>query len=260
MSAADEPTLQVIATAPVKRTGPWWRLRILLHGRSAKLIFALLMAAALSALLFGMRDLIFSYWLGALEWSLRWLRHDGMQLTNLNLLLPQLSELQSPAIRLHVDRPESIDYIAHLLGALLVYLLAAMLLRSPWRGALRGLALLHAACTAISASLQIFPYEVDDHTRALSVFTLFMLAALPLVMAATHAIVERSHERRALATLLIAAWLIASLPFKLIAHALLIQTLSPLAMPLLFIAGGPAFDILVVTALYAWAVSWRHGS
>ncbi len=260
MSAADEPTVQVIAAVPVKRPGPLTRLRIMLHGGPAKLTLALLMAIALSALLWTTRELIFSFWLGTLEWCLRWLQHEGLQVTNLNLLLPQLRDLQSPAIRLHVDSPQTIDYVAHLVTALLIYLLAAMLLPTPWRGAVRALALLHAAGTALTAGLQIFPYEVDDHTRALSVFTLMMLAALPVVMAATHSIVERSHERRALATLLIAAWLITSLPFKLIAHALLIQAFSPLIMPLLFIAAGPAFDILVVTALYAWAVSWRHGS
>ncbi|KAF7597854.1 MAG: hypothetical protein CGU28_16365 [Candidatus Dactylopiibacterium carminicum] len=150
------------------------------------------------------------------------------------------------------------DYLAHLATAVLVWLTAGFL-PIPWRALLRALALLHAACLGISALMPIFPYAVDDHTRALSALTLLMLTALPLVMAAMHYIIERSHERRLLATLMIAAWLVFSLPLKLLAHALLIQTLSPLIMPLLFIAGGPALDILVVTALYAWAVSWRHG-
>ena len=38
------------------------------------------------------------------------------------------------------------------------------------------------------------------------------------------------------------------------------QAASGLAMPTLFLICGPAFDILAVTAIYAWAVTWRHGS
>lgn len=147
----------------------------------------------------------------------------------------------------------------HALGAVLFTLLSRLILRPPFRSFFMALGLFHLFNTGLMAVLpNAYPYSIADHTRYLSLFTLVSLALLPTVMALTHAIIERNHERRIFATVLIAAYFIVSLPLKLVAHASIIYLCGRLITPVLFIAFGPAFDIVLFTTLYAYVVTWRH--
>lgn len=254
-----EETIQVIATAAPPRSF-YQRHQHLLHGRLAQFLGALLIAGSLSALLWFLLPLIQRFWHHSLGQLITSLALEDARLITSPLIVPLWSNLEAAAISLPLTPPDLADLGSHLTGAGLLYLLAGYL-RAPFRSPLRLLAVFHGAGVLLSLALPDSPaYSVADHTRALSVFTQGLLLLLPAVMACTHYIVERSNERRILATLLIATYLIAALPIKLLAHALLIQAASNLAMPTLFLVFGPAFDILAVTALYAWAVTWRHGT
>ncbi|WP_018609090.1 hypothetical protein [Uliginosibacterium gangwonense] len=147
----------------------------------------------------------------------------------------------------------------HALGAACFILLCRIALRPPFRSLFMLIGLFHLINTGVMAILPTaYPYTIAEHTRWLSLFTVGFLLLLPSVMALTHAIIERSHERRIFATLLIASYFILTLPLKLAAHAALIQLGSRLMTPTLFLAFGPAFDICLFTALYTYAATWRH--
>jgi len=253
-----EPTIQVIATAAAPRS-LYQRYRHLLQGRTAQFAVALLIAGGLSIVLWQMLPLLYRFWNHSLTTLLGSLPLGNAQLVSANVIKPEWGALEITAIRLPLDPPNLAILGIHLGGATLLYLCAGKL-RAPFRNPLRLLAVFHVLCVLGSLALpEGKTYSIEEHTRSLSVFTQGLLLLLPAVMATTHFIVERSNERRILATVLIATYLIVTLPVKLVAHALLIQTASGLAMPTLFLVFGPAFDIFVVTALYAWAVTWRHG-
>lgn len=147
----------------------------------------------------------------------------------------------------------------HALGAAGFILLSRIILRPPFRSPFMLIGIFHLLNTGVMAIIPMaYPYTIADHTRWLSLFTVGFLLVLPCLMALTHAIIERNHERRIFATLLIASYFILTLPLKLVAHAAIIQVGSRLMTPTLFLAFGPAFDICLFTALYTYAVTWRH--
>lgn len=216
------------------------------------------MAASLSLALYLALPLCYRFWTFSLNELIAVLPLEAARLTTLNLVFPAWQDLETPAIKLWLATPDYHDWLGNIGGAILLYLLAG-LLRPTLRAALRALAVFHLFGVLAQGLASQSPYDMEEHTRSLSVFTIGLLLCLPVVMAATHYIVERNHERRAIATILIAAWLILSLPPKLLAHAALLNLISPLAMPTLFMVFGPALDIMIVSALYAWVVTWRHG-
>ncbi|MBS1208959.1 MAG: putative rane protein [Proteobacteria bacterium] len=255
-----EPTIQVIATttAPPPRS-LFQRYRHLLQGRIAQFVLALVIAGGLSFLFWRILPLLYRFWDHSLTALLGALPLADAQLVTINITIPAWSDLETAAIGLPLAPPDLAMLSIHLGAAACLYLCAGKL-HAPFRSPLRLLAVFHALCVLGSFALpEGGLYSIEEHTRSLSIFSQGLLLFLPAVMALTHFIVERSNERRILATVLIAAYLIVTLPVKLAAHALLIQTASSLAMPTLFLVFGPAFDIFVVTALYAWAVTWRHG-
>lgn len=253
-----DATIMVSVTAAPPRSF-YQRHRHLLRGRMAQFAMALLITSGLTLLLWQLLPLIYRFWNHSLSQLLSGLALDDAQRVTLSISTPAWRHLESVAISLPLAAPSLATLAAHLSGATLVYLLAAHL-NAPFRAPLRLLAVFHGFTALASLALPNgAAYSIEEHTRVLNVFTQGLLLLLPVVMAFTHYIVERSNERRILATVLIASYLIAALPIKLLAHALLIQAASGLAMPTLFLVCGPAFDILAVTAIYAWAVTWRHG-
>lgn len=246
------PDAQLLAQTPAS-THPLQRFAA---SRSGQFLLASLMAAALSLLTLWLLPALLRFWDASLLQLLSWLPLSEAMPGRMSLQLPLWGEFEAPAVQLWLPTPDYHAWLGNLGGATLLFLLAG-LLRPALRSVLRALAGFHLATLLIQA-ISTPVTEVAQHTHHLAALSIGLLLSLPLVMAATHYIVERSHERRLLASAMIAAYLSLSLPLKLLAHVALLQLLSPLAMPTLFLVFGPAFDILCVNALYAWAISWRH--
>lgn len=222
-----------------------------LHTRKAQLLIACALTASICSVLYLSVPYCNKFWLFSLQGLLNWLTTPEVQVSTVKVW----HALEAPLLSGTLPPPDYHAWIVNLAGGALLYLLAGLL--SPLlRTSLRALAVFHVFGVLLQGLL--IPYTLQEHTLPLSIFNLGLLLCLPIVMAATHYIVERNLERRILATVLIAGFLIFSLPFKLAAHLSLLQFLSPLAMPSLFLVFGPALDILCVSALYAWAVTWRN--
>jgi hypothetical protein len=101
-----------------------------------------------------------------------------------------------------------------------------------------------------------FSWDVLRHTQSLVDFSLLWLLLTPWLLAAGYYLSERRLFNRLLATLLILAYQILSLPLKLVLHCVLISQLSTAVIPLLFLACGPVLDVLMFGALYTWVISW----
>lgn len=252
-----EPPMQVIASAAPPRSF-YQRHQHLLHGRLAQFLIACLLAVAFTTLLWQLRAPIYRFWNASITQLLAELALDGARMVPGNMLIHGVA-FETQAISLPLLPPDLLLLFIHLGTATAGYIVAG-LAHAPFRAPLRFFCVLHAL--GVLASLALAggnAYSVEEHTRMLGLFTQGTLLILPIVMAFTHYIVERSNERRIVATFLIAAYLIAVQPVKLVAHVLLLQAAGGLAMPTLFLLFGPVLDIFAVTALYAWVVTWRHG-
>lgn len=256
--SSPEPTIQIISSTTVPGTF-YQRHRNILQGRGAQFVVATLIASGMTFLLWLWLPPLFRVWQTTLIQLAQALPLDNRLLLATPAQFPAWTHIRTLALAFPLEAPGILTLGTHLLGAVLLFAFAGNL-ASPFRAPLRLLACFHAvgvlACLFMRNGAA---YSVEAHTGSLSLFTQCLLLTLPVVMAFTHFIVERSNERRVIATALIALYLVLTLPIKLIAHALVIQYASGLAEPTLFFIFGPALDIFVVTALYAWAISWRHG-
>jgi hypothetical protein len=123
--------------------------------------------------------------------------------------------------------------------------------------------LLRIICALQAATLvyffffeESFPYQVIDHTRDFFGFTMFLHMIVPILLAATYFVLERSWWLQIAATGIIMAYYILALPLQLVAHAALSWILSPLGMPALYLLFGPVMNVLAFVALYSWVVTW----
>ena len=260
-SETETPAMKAAATMPVTATGPTIPRQQLanpmLQGRTAQTLIALAMTVTLSALIWWCLPVIEEFWQTLLDHLIPALNISDIGVTA-QPVQPAWAHLHGLAVTAPLQAPRMDLLGLHVLGALSLALFATWL-RPPFRNCLRLLAALHLALALACVSLPGgAPYSVEEHTRYLSLSTEALLLALPTVMAFTHYIIEYNQERRILGTLLIALYLILTLPLKLTIHAILIKTGSGLAEPTLFLVFGPALDIFMVTAIYAWVVTWRH--
>lgn len=234
------------------RTLPWHAVRLP--------ALALAVAAWLAAFALGYGLLAegvsrtMAFWLErlGLNWEIRHIPFHFPLLGQVDLL-----QLDAPA-----SSPAAGDWLANLVLLTLAFGISMGLppRALPITYLLRLIAGLHAVSLAYFAvAAERFPYGVGDHTGNLYRFAVALIALLPIMLAGTHYVIERSWWRRLAATLMMIGYFVVSLPFKLVTHAVLVTFLSPLVMPILYLVFGPPLDILLLVALYSWAVSWNAG-
>ncbi|MGE5491330.1 MAG: hypothetical protein ACM31P_08630 [Actinomycetota bacterium] len=234
------------------RTLPWHSVRFP--------AVVLAVAAWLAAFAFGY-GLLADGIAGALAF---WREHLGLawEIRHVPYPVPLLGSMDLLQLEVPRPPPTPADWLANLI--LMTGAFAASL-RLPPQGLplaylLRLVVGLHGVSLAYFAvAAEHFPYGIGDHTGSLYRFTMVLVALLPAMLAGTFYVIEPSWPRRLAATLLMVGYFALTLPFKLLAHAAIIDLLSPLAMPVLYLVFGPPLDILLLVALYSWAITWEKG-
>ncbi len=100
-----------------------------------------------------------------------------------------------------------------------------------------------------------FPYSVARHSEELMTIGFVVILATPLMLAVGYYILNQGLLSKLFHTALILAFLALMVPHQVLAQAFIMQHLSVLFMPVLYICFGAVFDALVFVALYSWAVS-----
>jgi hypothetical protein len=153
--------------------------------------------------------------------------------------------------------PDKQMLLLHAIMCVGIFGMSWAIISMPLRCGLRALCILHAlGLMMIAARGNAFPYSLLEHTQVLYDSSLIWLLLTPGMLAAGFFLVERSWFNRLAASVLILGFEIIALPLKLILHSVLVALLSPAVIPVLFLGGGPALDILLLGALYAWVLTW----
>lgn len=172
------------------------------------------------------------------------------------------------ATRLHIDMAvPPADWSALTLHALFaggIFGLTWAVRSMPLRCGLRilcGLHVLGLVMTALhtgtpSAYAGAYPNDIARHTGTLFDSALIWLMLTPSLLATGFFLVERSWINRLVASALILGFAVVALPLKLVLHSVLVSMFTPAVIPVLFLAGGPVLDILMLGALYAWVLTW----
>ncbi|HYW57117.1 MAG TPA: hypothetical protein VE934_09155 [Polaromonas sp.] len=100
-----------------------------------------------------------------------------------------------------------------------------------------------------------FPYTIARHSEELMTIGYVVMLSTPVMLAVGYYILNQSLVLKVFHTILILAFFVIMVPHQVLVQAFIMQHLSVLFMPLLYICFGAVFDALVFVALYSWAVS-----
>ena len=100
-----------------------------------------------------------------------------------------------------------------------------------------------------------FPYSIARHSEDLMTIGFALMLATPALLAIGFYILNHSLPLKLLYTGLILLFMLVMVPHQVLVQAFIMQHLSVLFMPVLYICFGAVFDALVFVALYSWAVS-----
>lgn len=182
-----------------------------------------------------------NFWLSAMGLAAK-ARLHSVELAGLIVDLPVIDAAIAPL--------DSRQFAWHLALLLPLIVLAHWLARrrpsAGWAlGALCAIHLFGMVCAALGGPAQA---TLVDHSVALSLSTRLLLLITPL-LGSGFILLEPSWSRRVVGITVLLAYLTLAEPLKLVLHAWLIQTAGPLSMPTLFIAFGPAFDVVTLAGI-----------
>ena len=217
---------------------------------------AILLPLLLCGLLLWFRPLLFAFWRNCiLFWSTRLDIPFSLSLrVNEAGQYPLLMGLDTAATPL----PGTATLLVTALVTLAAFVLslgmkgARLPLKYPLRivGVLQSVALLY-----FWLSPAAFPYSIARHSEELMTIGYAVMLATPVMLAVGYYILNQGLAVKLLHTALILGFFTILIPHQVLAQAFIMQHLSVLFMPVLYICFGAVFDALIFVALYSWAVS-----
>lgn len=100
-----------------------------------------------------------------------------------------------------------------------------------------------------------FPYDIARHSEELMNIGYVGMLSMPVMLAVGYYILNQGVMMKLFHTALILVFFVIMVPHQVLAQALILEHLSVLFMPVLYICFGAVFDALVFVALYSWVVS-----
>jgi len=100
-----------------------------------------------------------------------------------------------------------------------------------------------------------FPYSIGRHSEELMTIGYVVMLATPVMLGVGYYILRQNLAIKLFHTALILGFFMLMVPHQVLAQAFIMQHLSVLFMPVLYICFGAVFDALVFVALYSWGVS-----
>lgn len=126
----------------------------------------------------------------------------------------------------------------------------------PLKISLRALCLIQwSACLFFWLAPASFPYTISSHASALMGMGFGFMLAIGPTLALGWSILRMPLLHKILAPVAVLAYFALMLPHKTMLQVWLLEQLSILFMPLLFLCFGALLDLWIFVALYAWLAS-----
>ncbi len=127
---------------------------------------------------------------------------------------------------------------------------------TPLRTTLRALCLIHlSSCLFFLWAPASFPYSISKHLQALMEMGLGFMLAIPPMLTLGWGLLKVPLSQKLLVPCLVLAYFAVMLPHQWLLHAWLLEHLSILFMPVLFLCMGTLLDLWIFVAIYAWLAS-----
>nr|WP_199067207.1 hypothetical protein [Chromobacterium sp. ASV5] len=200
--------------------------------------------------------------LGGWFWLTRWSNAATGNLADVSrLLLPDVGPvtLALPWLEMASAPPSFWQCWFNALACLLLLLLSFLIdqERMPTRYLLRLLAIIHGvSCLYFGWMPAAFSHSLEDYHISCLEFVLALLLLTPWVHALAFYVLDKPIWHKLLLTALSMAYLCLEAPLHYFAASLALHYGSLLYMPLLFILGSLMVEVMMLIALYGWAMSW----
>lgn len=207
-------------------------------------------------LIYGFREPLYNFWRSYLLTWARWLQLP-LQPAEMSSRQDQLGLSWLPAAG---DLGLSTTTGAALAAGVIVVAWALSLrLRGRW---LPAQYLIRVLCVVQALALLYFwfapmpfPHQLLSHVTDLLDAGFLLMLAIPVLMAMGYYPLQISWQAKVVHTLLILLFFVVMVPQQALVHLLILQHLSVVFMPVLYLCFGALFDMMVFVALYAWAAS-----
>jgi hypothetical protein len=227
--------------------------------RPGLLLHMVALPALLTAGLYSAQAQIFAFWRSYLLWWADWLNMPLRMATSLERadqmgLVWQADPGAQGAWGLSVNQGVWLG-----LGLTALALGSTAFMRGHW---LPVKYLVRTGCVVQALALVYFvwvpmpfPHGVLNHVMNLLDAGYTLMLAIPVLMALGYYSLNLRLGVKLLHTLLIGAFFMVLLPQQALVHLVVLQHLSVVFMPVLYLCFGALFDMMVFVALYAWAAS-----
>jgi hypothetical protein len=101
----------------------------------------------------------------------------------------------------------------------------------------------------------LFPYTVAGHLQSMLNTGYGVMIAMAVLLALGYCVLHIPLHQKRLHPALVLAYFAVMVPHVTVLHALVLQHLSVLFMPILYLCFGIVFDVMVFVALYSWLAS-----
>ncbi|WP_337883339.1 hypothetical protein [Chromobacterium haemolyticum] len=238
---------ELISLHRAMRTESFQRLRWL-EILGIPLLFNLLLLAFLPQTL--------ALWRLVTQWSIE-VTGVPAQLSSLEILNGQIPGLLLPWLDLPASVPSFWQWWGNgLAGLLLSFLISPE--NMPMRYLLRLFVIIHGcSCVYFALLPAAFNHSLPEYHSSCLTFVLTLLFLMPWVHALTFHVLEKPLWHKFALTGVSLAYLLLEAPLHYFAAALVLHYGSLLFMPLLFILGSLMMEVMMMIALYAWAMSWE---
>jgi len=218
----------------------------------------LLLPPLFNTLIWISHDTIGSGWTMFFEFWLKWLDLPG-SVTSSVIHLPAGLELRLPILHVPAAAPDSAIWLATLAATLAILLLSFMVSDDylPLRYLLRLSVIIQATalfCFAVFPAS--FPYTASSHVHDGLLLVALLIAVVPWLHALTYYVFPFSVLQKIALTGITMTYFLVLAPVQYLLHAWLLHHSSLMALPILYLLFGLLLDLLMLVAIYAWAMSW----
>ena len=219
---------------------------------AADLAVAVCMALALWALLLAAQPLVMGFWTGCIAF---WLEALHFPVGRAGGAGQDVARLLAP-IAVALPAPPLLFGALGLTGAAWVIAGRLQGKHLPVKYLVRCLcALLLLSILVFLLSPESFAYSLAEHVNGLLLNAYRCLLVFPFMLGIGYYLFHERLVVKLLYSLVIGLYFLLMIPHKVMLHIITLHFGSSLAMPLLYMCLGSAFDIFAFVALYAWVLS-----
>ena len=222
------------------------------------ILSAFLLPVIFDAMLALFTPTLIEFWHNVVAWWVSWLGYDvavGARMTDLGPV-----DIWFPNIEFAVSAPTPLIWWVTLIITVVTWLVTLVIPRDrylPLIYLLRALVLLQWSALAFFGFFPAsIPTEMHSYMSSGLASAYILIMLVPWIHGLTFYVFDFGIARKVLLTVITLAYLMIFAPLQYTLHAVILNSLSVLFLPMLYILMGTFLNIYLFISFYGWGMSW----